>query len=224
MGLDMIPLDKPKPGFEDRYTEIHKLLIEDNFPKPPLIKRLLGKKHTTRDKLFKEWLAMGIKSYETIKAPRVGTDKNANIWIMKQYDLLDEKPPIKSYINQNKGLYVIELAKEQDGVPDPEYCGIGDRNIFRGEYLKDCIDLIGEKLVNEAWKSKLADETLDYGHRLMKATNKIARKHDLEYLKDQKTPPGHHYDHIESKIHLLYAISKWLIFYGENGHGYEAEY
>ena len=58
------------------------------------------------------------------------------------------------------------------------------RNVFRGQFLQDCIDLIGEDLVNEAWESKLADDALDYGNRLMKAADIITREKNLEYLKE----------------------------------------
>lgn len=118
---------------------------------------------------------------------------------------------------------MIELAKEQDGVP--VYIAMGqDENVFRGQFLQDCIDLIGEDLVNEAWETKQADEALDYGNRLMAIADKLAKEHKLEHLKTQRLPPDTDEDTIESKLHIVYSIAKWLIFYGKNGHGYEADF
>ncbi len=124
-------------------------------------------------------------------------------------------------MKEYEGYYVIELAKEQDGVP--VYIMHGeDENVFRGQFLRDCEDIIGEDLVSEAWNTKLANETLDYGNRLMVVADKLAREHNLEYLKTQRFPPDTDENTIESKLHILFSLAKWLIFYGQNGHGYEA--
>ncbi|WP_211291738.1 hypothetical protein [Nonlabens xylanidelens] len=136
---------------------------------------------------------------------------------------MEEKPSYEVFLSEHQGYYVIPLAKEQDGVPC--YIALGqDENVFRGQFLTDCVDLIGEDLVNEAWETKLAEESLDYGKRLMKIADKIATENNLEYLKDQKLPPEVEEDQIEWKLHIVYSLAKWLIFYGRNGHGYEADF
>ena len=114
-------------------------------------------------------------------------------------------------------------AKEKDGVP--VYISFQqDANVFRGQFMQYCTDLIGEDLVNEAWETKLADATLDYGQRLMNAADRIANEYNLQYLKDQRLPPETDEDSLESKLHIVYSLAKWLIFYGKNGHGYEADF
>lgn len=223
MGLDMIPIGKPKPGFENRFLELFELLSQDDIPKPSFWNRLIGKKSPTKEELLEEFNAIQILTYETIKAPKVGRDPEADEWIREQYFLLDEKPNLKSYLKELEGYYVIELAKELDGVP--VYMAMNqDRNVFRGQFLQDCIDIIGEDLVNEAWETKLANETLDYGNRLMEAAESVAKEHNLEFLKHQRLPPEYDEDSIESKLHIIYSLAKWLIFYGSHGHGYEADY
>lgn len=99
-----------------------------------------------------------------------------------------------------------------------------DENVFRGQLMRDCFDLIGEDLVNEAWDAKLADATLNYGRRLMSVADRIANENNLQYLRDQRMPPDTNEDTIESKLHIVYSLAKWLIFYGKNGHGYEADF
>jgi hypothetical protein len=223
MGLDMRPLGKPKKGFEKRYKEIYEIIESDNIPKPSFLEKLSGKKYPTKDELLEEWFSNQIESYETIKAPRVGRDIEADNWIKEKYNDLEEKPTYEDFIQEHQGFYAIELAKEKDGVP--VYIAMGqDENVFRGQFLTDCIDLIGEELVNEAWGTKLAGETLDYGNRLMIVADKTAKEHNLEYLKGQRIPSDVDEDTIESKLHIVYSLAKWLVFYGENGHGYEADY
>jgi hypothetical protein len=33
-------------------------------------------------------------------------------------------------------------------------------------------------------------------------------------------PPDKDEDSIESQLHIVFSLAKWLIFYGKNGHGY----
>ncbi len=223
MGLDMRPTGKPKPGFEKRFLDIFVMLKNDKIPQPSFLDKLKGKKFPTKDELMQEWFANQIQTYETLQAPRVGRDKQADEWIKTKYNELEQKLTLEEFLNEHEGYYVIELAKEQDGVP--VYIAMGqDENVFRGQFLHDCIDIIGEDLVNEAWETKLASETLDYGNRLMAIADKIAKERNLTYLKAQRVPPDTDEDTIESKLHIVFSLSKWLIFYGKNGHGYEADF
>ena len=153
----------------------------------------------------------------------VGRDAEAETWLKDKYEKMDEKPPFQDFLKEHHGFYVIELAKEKDGVPC--YMAFGqDENVFRGQFLYDCVDLIGEELVAEAWETKLANETLDYGKRLMATADSIANANNLGYLKYQYLPPETDEDSIEFKLHIVFSLAKWLIFYGKNGHGYEADY
>ena len=223
MGLDMRPMGKPKPGFEQRYIELFRILQQPEKQKTGFLGKLRGKKTVSRDDLLKEWFEIQIPSYETIKAPRVGRDKEADDWMRERYQETDKKVSEAGFLKEHEGYYVIELANELDGLP--AYRSMNqDENVFRGEFLRDCFDLIGEDLASEAWNTKLADEALDYGNRLMKAADKIAVEHNLQNLKDQREPPELDEDSIESKLHIVYSVGKWLIFYGKNGHGYEADF
>lgn len=223
MGLDMRPMGKPKPGFEQRFVDIFNMVTKNTIPQPSFLDRLKGTKYLTKDDLLQEWFANQISTYETIKAPRVGQDKEADDWLRNKYNKLEQKPLLDQFLKEHEGYYAIELAKEQDGVP--VYIALGqDENVFRGQFLQDCIDIIGENLVNEAWETKLAEETLDYGNRLMAVADKIATERNLEYLKTQRLPPDCGEDSIESKLHIVFSLAKWLIFYGKNGHGYEADF
>jgi hypothetical protein len=78
MGLDMHPLGKPKPGFEKRFLENFEMITKDKFPKPSVSDMDLGKSVMTKQEILDEWFTIQIQAYETIKAPRVGSDKEAD--------------------------------------------------------------------------------------------------------------------------------------------------
>jgi hypothetical protein len=215
MGLDMRPMGKPKPGCEARFDEIFRILEGKQTQKLSLFDRLLGRKALSEDDLLEEWYEIQIPSYETIKAPKVGRDEQADEWVIQKYRETNAEKSEALFIMEHDGYYVIELAKETDGVP--MYSAFGqDENVFRGQFLSDCISLIGEDLVNEAWETKLAPETLAYGQRLMVVADRVASENNLEYLKTQRMPPDVDEDSLESKLHIVYSLAKWLIFYGSN--------
>lgn len=213
MGLDMRPLSKPKTGKEQRFYELYSLIPSENLSSDQ------------REQLLEEWFALGIPSYETIKAPQVGRDAQADAWLREQYDADDnpDKPPFDEVYQDYQGYYVIKLAPEQDSVP--VYRAFGqDENVFRGQFLADCQELIGEDLLNEAWSNHLAEEAVDYAQRLIAAVTPTAQQHGLEYLKDQYEPPEAEPESLESQLHIVYSLARWLIFYGSRGHGYEADF
>lgn len=223
MGLDMRPMGKPKKGFEKRYVEIFTMVTTNNIPQPTFWDTLRGKKVPTKEELIAEWLENLIPTYETIKAPMVGRDQEAEEWLKEKFKEVDQKASWEDFLKEHQGYYVIPLAKEQDGVPC--YVSVAqDENVFRGQFLVTCTDVLEEDLINEAWQTKLAEATLDYGTRLMAAADKKAKEKGLEYLKDQKYPPDTDEKSIESQLHIVYSLAKWLLFYGKNGHGYEADY
>lgn len=225
MGLDWRPLNKPKKGFEERYQQIFRIVNGiENLPTLSFWDKLIGKRAVTINSLVEEFIDISIPSYETIKAPQVGFDEVANNWIKAKYQQTNKTISENEFLKQHLGYYVIELAKEKDGVP--VYSSIGqDENVFRAQFLLSCKDIMGDDLFQDAYVSKLAQETLHFGEQLMSIGDKYANEHNLTYLKQQKVPPEvEEDDAIESKIHILYSAAKWLIFYGKNGHGFEADY
>lgn len=223
MGLDWRPMGKPKAGFEERFKQIFRILTDKEKQELSLVDKLKGKKIKSKEDLLEEWFEISEKTYETIKAPRVGRDKVADDWIKEKYAETDKAISLEAFIKRYDGYYVIELAEELDGVP--VYIAMEqDENVFRGQFLQDCEDLIGEDLLNEGWVTKFADETLAYGQKLMTIADNAASENNMLYLKEQRMPPDTDEDSLESKIHILYAAAKWLIFYGKNGHGFEADF
>jgi hypothetical protein len=223
MGLDWRPMGKPKAGFEERFDHLFHLITGKEKVQLSLLDKLKGKHLPRKEELLQEWFSIQIKSYETIKAPRVGRDRAADEWLKDQYAKSDKALSFEEFAKEYDGYYVIELARETDGVP--MYVAVGqDRNVFRAQFLNDCKDLIGDDLHAEAWNTKLADDALKYGQKLLAIADQIALENGLQYLKDQRIPPDLDEESTESKLHILYAAGKWLVFYGKNGHGYEADF
>jgi len=223
MDLDLRPLGRPKLGYEKRFVEIYEMIMQKRIPKPTFLDKLLRRKIPTEEDLLQEMFDNQVDYSGLIRAPRVGRDREANNWIKKKYSESDKSVSESDLLKINDGFYVLDLAKESDGVPFynavPE-----DKSAFRAQYLLDCVDLIGEDLVCEAWDTKLADATLDYGQRLMTVADRIGNENNLQFLKNLRVPPNTDEDSIEFKLHVVYSLAKWLIFYGKNGHGYAADF
>ena len=182
MGLDWRPLGKPKPGHEERYYYLLRLIQGTEKIQLSFLDKLKGKKVPTQDELLQEWFSIQISSYETIKAPKVGRDIAADEWLQNEYANSEKAVKFDEFAKDYEGYYVIELAEEEDGVP--MYIPAGqDRNVFRGQFLDDCKDLIGEDLYKEAWETKLPDETLKYGQELLNIAEQVAKENNLLYLK-----------------------------------------
>lgn len=216
MGLDMRPMGKPKPGQEARFKEIRAMIVNDALPDDP----------AACDALREEWFAMQIEPEETIKAPQVGKSKAADEWFENWYAQNDDpnKSPYEQLYEEYQGYYVTELAEERDGLPAYKSL-MNTEDAFRGQVLELCEDLIGEDMVSEAWLDHDAEETLDYGRRLLAVADRIANENGLLYLKEQRDPPADAQEEsLETRLHLVYSLARWLIFYGSHGHGYEADF
>src|SRR5262245_14170134 len=157
MGLDWQPLGKPKPGhereFEDLFTELFIDQVHDQ---------------AKRDRLS----AIEISPYETLGAPRVGFDPQADRWAAEQYP---KRPWRKLFVSRRKfmwvfhGYYVMDLLPPNDGVPYYTNGGVGsycEVFAFRAKFLEDCEDVLDQELLGEAWVSHNAADLGEYGTKL----------------------------------------------------------
>lgn len=223
MGLDMRPLPKGKPGYEERAEQILRIIFFTGEQPLTPAELAAGIKPMSLDEMKAELEANSIKTYETIKAPKIGRDAEADQYAREAWAESDKSMTEDEFLKKHEGYHITDLAKEKDGIPVYVPFGGGDVNVFRGSFLKQytCDELLGKELVGEAWQTKLAADTLDFGNRLMAKTDEVAATLGLQHLKDQRLPPQG--DNInEHRIHIGYSLARWLIFYGKNGHGYEA--
>lgn len=216
MGLDWVPIGKPLPGKEERFKELYQLIPQ-------------AESDQEREPLLDEWFGISTSYYETIGAPQVGRDPKADEWLAEywrtQNETADEKPlPFDQFHELYMGYYVTDLAERQEGL-SAYIGGSYDEAAFRAKFLEDCEGYLAEELLLEAWRPHLADEALDYGKRLMAETEKLAKKHGLTHLAESFLPPTEtESDPVANAVHIGYSAAKWLIFYGSNGHGFDADF
>jgi hypothetical protein len=224
MGLDWRPIDKPKPGFEAEYGELINLLLGKQKQQISFFDRLKGIKPKTIEQLRKRFFEITISPYVTLNAPIVGDDIEATKWAESKFESrIDKSKTFEQFMESMKGFYAVDLVPENDGIP--VYIAMHDEcHIFRGQFLRDCEDIIGKDLYEEAYISKLSQETVDFGNRLMKVADEYSKKHNCEYLKAQRIIPDFDEDKPETKAHILFSAAKWLIWWGELGHGFEADF
>lgn len=218
MGLDLRPLGKPKVGKEQRFEYIFDLLRHDDLPED----------EEQCEELRQEWFDIQIDPEITLGAPQVGKDAAADAWFETWYRELDDpdKPAFEDLYREYQGYYVVSLAREQDGVP-VYVPWAGDETAFRGQMLTFCQDVLTAELINEAWESHSAAEALDYAQRLEAAADAVAEPQGLGYLKTQRDVPDADKDpadSLESQLHIVYSLVRWLQFYASRGHGFEADY
>lgn len=220
----MIPMGKPMPGREADFKRIFLELINFKEPKVSWLDKFKGKKVDAKAVLYQQWLDLQVSSFESLGAPMVGRDKSADFWAAQKYEESEKKISAEDFRKELDGHYVLDLIDDCDGIA--KYISNSyDRNVFRGEFMRDCFALIGEELAGEAWETKFAEDALDYGNRLMAAADAIAIENRMEYLKVQRElPETFDEESIESQLHIIYSLARWLIFYAQRGHGYEADF
>lgn len=220
----MIPMGKPMPGREADFKRIFLELINFKEPKVSWLDKFKGKKVDVKAVLYQQWLDLQVSSFESLGAPMVGRDKSADLWAAQKYEESEKKISVEDFRKELDGHYVLDLIDDCDGIA--KYISNSyDRNVFRGEFMRDCFALIGEELAGEAWETKFAEDALDYGNRLMATADAIASENRMEYLKVQREfPETFDEESIESQLHIIYSLARWLIFYGQRGHGYEADF
>ena len=215
-------MNRPKPGKEKEYEEIFLALQQEE--KVPFFKHLFGKKPKPREALLESFFDISIPAYETLNAPRVGFDDNASAWAKNKYEFREDKAlALEEFIRQMYGYYVVELVAKHDGIPvyiAPHY----EPHVFRAQFLKDCEQIIGKKMMETAYTSQLATGAIIFGKQLMSVANTYAAKNNVIYLKEQRLPPDFDENSVESKAHILFSAAKWLRWWGERGHGYEADF
>lgn len=210
MGLDWNPGPKSKPGLEAEFEA--------------LLKKLLSKKwcwnRVAKTRRFKE---IAQSAFDTLEAPTVGLDAEATIWAHQQFEKRTDKSLTEDqFVSKMAGFRVLSLVPPCDGLPRYTNAPLGgyvDAYAFRGQFLKDCSEIIGEKLIDEAWNSKLPTETMAYGHALLKCASNYATLHqiDLDLVHDAEDP-----DSSEAHLDIVQAAGRWCVFWGERGHWLEA--
>jgi len=120
------------------------------------------------------------------------------------------------------GFYVLDLVAPCDGVSrysNGQAGGYVERYSFRGQFLTDCVEIIGSDLLSQAYRSKLPEETARYGEALLRRAADFAETNKIETgnLQQAEDP-----DSIEFHLDVVSSAGRWCHFWSERGHWLEA--
>jgi hypothetical protein len=204
MGLEWV-LDKTKarPGLERRFAELSSMVQQ-------MEKDGVGPGPSTAAQLE----AVSMSCFEVIGAPRIGIDEEATEFFRTQiyeparrealtYDPGQRKlawgmRPFEEVLDDNRGKWVVHLAKEKGGFSPVE--GPLAWLDFPGKRVGDAEPELGRWVTMEAYEDHSPEACLSYAKSLEEALD------------------GHRDGSVK---HLLDAIS-WLRFWGERGFGFKA--
>ncbi len=205
MGLDLEPLGKSRPGFEDEWDRLLRRLYADDELSDVEQERLIE---------------ISIPSHETLGAPVVGKDKRADEWVLKNKPANDSRSN-DEYLESLLGFHVVELV-QVDGVPDYSNGSLGyvDSHTFRGQILETCSDLIDNETLEAAWRLVITpEEAKAYGERLLAAAEGEPRKSEPKSWFRRvfgNQPSGA--ASVEDQREILRSAGKWFVFWGARGH------
>ena len=224
MGLDWNPIGKPKPGAEEEFARLFKQLGE--LPTSPgwFEKIRLRRRGIDREAIKKRWEEIQITPYETLGAPRVGESAEADVWARERYSKMEEpRPSEDEFMKEMQGYYVLALVPPCDGLPFYSNWSAGyvERYSFRAAFLQDCEDVISEDVYAKCYESCLAPELAALAQELRACAASYAKPRNLEHVEfvpsvdfDEESP--------ETKLHILYAATRWCEYWSSRGHGLEA--
>lgn len=244
MGLDWNPGNKPKPGFEAEFEEIlRRYEAEDYIDEEASaggIFGLFGKSKQagkpTKEALQQRFDEITVSAFETLDAPRIGHDEAATQWAREVYKDTEPEEPEEDWLESLKGLYVVSAVENCDGVPRYSNGSLGsyvEPFSFRGQFLTDCVSVIGKDMLERCYQTKTSAQTLAFGKELLQKAGDYARQHglDLETMDfgdlklddldfknlEADLPENHRY-----KLDVVLSAGRWCLFWAERGHYLES--
>jgi hypothetical protein len=202
MGLDLMPLAKPKPGHEAEWRGLVEM-------------QMRGEKAS--EAALARHAEITIAPYAAIGAPRVGFDKAADAWMVKARGA-KTAGEIAACLKEFHGHYVLRLL----GPPAiPQYSNGGmyagvDETCFRGEFLRRCEALLGAELLSRAWESLWPEEAVAYGEALLRVAGPQSVGPAPKSSMWQRFMGGG--DEPDERIDIIRAAGEWYVFWGARGH------
>ncbi|MDH3702438.1 MAG: hypothetical protein OEU46_14095 [Alphaproteobacteria bacterium] len=217
MGLDWLPGNKPKPGFEPEFKQIFDKLTE---PKDGTSSELPDEEKNALEERFFE---ISISAFETLQAPVVGQDAAADNWAREfrrseNPDFTEEQ--LENALREAAGYRVLDLLPPCDGIPVYSNAPMGhvEAYSFRAEFLTDCAEIIGETLLDRAYLPMMPDEFLAYGRDLLGKAEDYASRHGLD-IDNLDTEDA---DGIQFQVHVVLSAGRWCVYWAEREHWMEA--
>ena len=208
MGLEWEPLPTPKRGFEREFEALfHKLAAATG---------------SKREQVVSWFNEVAVPPFETIGAPRVGTDEEANAWLRARLEKSNRLAELEQIKIEMHGYCVLELMPPCDGFPVYSSHKIADhldRYSFHAERLAGLEDVLGSELWKQAYTMMLPAAHCDFAERLLVAADRFVTESGLPAhvasIREPVFPEGTP----ESRGHILYAAAKWSTYWSKRGHG-----
>jgi len=230
MGLDWLPGNKPKPGYEAELRRIVQTLSWDKIAKAdrdPVatgawsrLRQIFAGPEPSKadsDALRQRYDEISISAFETLGAPRVGFDPAADDWAKKTYATHNIEKPFGVWFAEMRGYYVVSLVPPCDGIPfysNGIMASYVERFSFRAQFLKSCRLVIGERLFESSYEVKFAPDFSRFGANLLASAASYAKANNLEI---PATAPEDS-DSVQGQLHIVAAAGRWCQFWGDRGH------
>jgi hypothetical protein len=223
VGLDWNPGNKAKAGFEADFTDVLRRLLE-------------SERGAERDTLMGRFQEISVTAFETLRAPRVGHDPDADAWARQVYRRQPRDQSEDDFLRALEGFWVLDLMPPCDGLPrysNGSPGGYVEAYAFRAQFLRDCADDLGEELFAAAYESKLPDDTLAYGRQLLAVADELVHRYNLgpqtlgpdEFPTLEESEAGIPSPTTFSPTHradVLSCAGRWCVFWAERGHFLDA--
>lgn len=155
---------------------------------------------------------------ETLGAPRIGIDPEADSWIKENWERLVTKNgngrqlTQQEFIDSNSGQYLIEaVGDDVDGVGLISGM-LTDRSSFRGKAIGR-MPWLPEHIQNQAYSDMSSEELIDYGSVL-----------EIEAAAFRKRKGGSIDEDEDWQAKVVEAAARWCKYWGAKGHSMHAWY
>lgn len=226
MGLDLHPFPKPKPGYE---AELSFLFFDLEFHAGGnwFLKMLFFLGGRSRKRMLARLKEISISPYETLGALQVGKSPEADAWAREQYANRSDKSKSEAeFMAEMSGYYVLEILPPCLGFPVYSNWPLGyvARSSFRGQFLHDCVDVIGEETLSCFYANQTAEGLAELGRRLQAAADALMTQHGLT-KEDLARQAGEDFETPEmEQLDILMDAADWCEYWSSRGHGMEADY
>ena len=208
MKLDWEPLATPKRGHEQEFAD--------------LFRKLLTSTGAKRDRVFQWFVDVAVPPFESVGAPRVGFDAEADAWLVARVEKSGRLHELDEIRAEMRGYHVLALLPPCEGFPVYSNSRISDdleRYAFDASQLLEARDVLGEELCARATTPMLADAHLAFGEQLLEVATRFARDEALPEhvatIREPVFPEGSK----ERTGHVLFAAAKWCVHWARGGHG-----
>lgn len=212
MGLDLCVEGRAIPGHETEWESlIHRFFAEEDISEAE----------------HERFQSICQPAYESLGAPRVGTDTIADDWIAGQMaDRMTREQAIAEY----HGYHAIALL-ESDGLPKFTHAGLYegvDETSFRGKFLESCTLVLTKQMIDDAWNHRMPHEAVTYGQKLLAAATDARNGKTLTPRKRSilsrifGTSPD--ILPLDEQLDIVETAGRWFVFWGNQGHPILAYY